>query len=96
VHIHDDGKIFDQDDYVQIGVIRGDRVYTVTAGFEHEVGEIRGDRFFDVRGGHNIEVGFIQGGYVTAIDRDDSQRRVLGPVTYPHPRWNAAAFFLLT
>ena len=90
--IRSDGRI--------VGYIKDDAVYTGNyAGSGGQcVGYIKGDAIYTghYAGSGGQCVGYIKDDSVYAGSYPDSGGKLVASTTTPHPRWNAAAYFLLT
>jgi hypothetical protein len=96
----DDGRVLDRPGGQQIGYIKDDVVYSGgswTSG-GNQVGYIKDDIVYAggswTSGGR--QVGYLNGDAIYSGGNWTSGGSRVGPAKYPHPRWNAAVFFLLT
>ena len=99
-HFEADGGILDRPNGRQVGYIKDDVVFSGGNGTfgGRQVGYIKDDVVFS--GGNGTfggrQVGYIRGDVVFSGGNGTFGGTQIGKATFPHPRWNAAAHFLLT
>ncbi len=99
-HFEADGVIKDGPNGQQMGYIKGNAIYSggYHASGGQQVGYIKGDEIY--AGGYGTsggrQVGYIRDGMVYEGGYGTNGGRAVESTQTPHPRWNAAGYFLLT